>query len=408
MNFLQLLSKLTSISLLTSIVTLSASLIFAKIMIPEDFGRFSYFQSILMILLNFTSFGSGLAIVVYMYNSTSKKYSRIFSNVVFVLIPISSVLSFLVLIILSLVSSNPIDWVDILLLTLNSLFMVVCLTGVDYLRAKQDIKRYSRYFGGYTAVVSIGGILGYLLFQSITFLYLTILVGLLLPATLTLLLLRKELKLNLKYKEKFRTFKWSVKYGVPVVLNSSVMSFMVIGDRILLGDIIEMQALAGYSVAALIASTTLFLVNNFANAWGGYISKVIPKLERKELAFIYYKNRPKLLLAIPLGILAYIAQIIIYKMFYEEAYPGLESIILILTAGYCFLGMSKYFVGFLSCLGKNNQVLYSSVLGCCVMILTSMVFFRGSLSGMAVAVSISFLVQLFMCNFFANKLIKTE
>ena len=86
-------------------------------------------------------------------------------------------------------------------------------------------------------------------------------------------------------------------------------------------------------------------------------------------------------------------------------YPELEYIILALTFGYCFLGDSKYYVGYLSCLKKNYLVFLISLVSCVFMITMSMVVFKGLLLGTAIAVALSFLLQLVLCNFFTDNLI---
>ena len=180
---------------------------------------------------------------------------------------------------------------------------------------------------------------------------------------------------------------------------------MVIGDKIILGGMVGLDSLAQYAVAALIASTTLFLVNNFATAWGGYLSKEIAHLETSHLIDIYYKNKVKLFIVIPLGISVYLIQFLIYKFFYEQSYPGLENIIFVLTFGYCCLGVSKYFVGYLSCMGKNYLVFYISIVSCLTMIITSTLILKGTLVEMAIAVSFSFFLQIIIFNFITNKVL---
>ena len=192
MNFLQLLKRLTGVSIVTSVITLAASLWLAKIMIAEDFGMFSYYQSLLMIFVNIIPFGSGLAVVIYLFSASDKKYSKILSNSLFFLMPLSAVCSFLGLTVFSYTMDNPLDWQIITLLILNATFMSICLTGVNFLRTKQVMKRYSIYFGLYTVVVSIGSIVGYSLFENIKLLYLTTLVFLVILSLFTIYFLHKE------------------------------------------------------------------------------------------------------------------------------------------------------------------------------------------------------------------------
>lgn len=405
MSFLQLLKRLTGISFITSAITLVGSLWLAKIMVPTDFGMFSYYQSLLMIIVNIIPFGSGLAVVIYLFSASGKKYSRIISNSLFFLMPLTTIFCYFGLVIFNYVMGSSLDLGVIALLVLNALSMSICLTGIHFLRTKQAMRPYSFYFGLYTLIVSVGGILGYSLFGSIELMYLTVLLALSVLSLFTIYLLRKECNLSIKYSRKRKTLSWSIRYGIPVVLNSSVMSFMVIGDRIILSEVVKVDTLARYSIAALIASTTLFLVNNFATAWGGYLSKEVTRLEKSVLVATYYKNKLKLLLAIPLGLAVYLVQVVIYRFFYEEAYPDLEKTIFLLTVGYCCLGISKYFVGYLSCLGENYLVFYISIASCLVMILTSSLFVNLTPFEMALAVLSSFFLQIILFNYATNKVL---
>jgi hypothetical protein len=164
--------------------------------------------------------------------------------------------------------------------------------------------------------------------------------------------------------------------------------------------------LAKYSVAALLASTSLFLVNNFSTAWGGYVSKHLPTLTKSKLDEFYFENKKRLFLTIPLGALAIIGQFIIYFLFYEEQYPNLYSIIFVLTLGYCFLGASKYYICFLSYFGCNFTVLKVSAFSCFILLLLSVRLLDHSLLLMSIAVTISFFIQLVLLNTITNNKVK--
>lgn len=408
MDFFQLLKRLAGVSVVTSVITLGTSLLLAKIMIAEDFGRYSYYQSLLMILVNIIPFGSGLAVVVYLFSASDNRYTKIISNSLFYLMPISALLCFFGLLIFSHVVEGELDIEIIILLTLNAFFMSICLIGISFLSTKQLMKRYALYFCMYTVAVSVGGIAGYTLFQNIKLFYLTILVALVALSVFTFYIFYKENYLSIFLSSKSQTFFWSVKYGLPVVLNSTIMSFMVIGDRIMLGGLVALDTLAEYAIAALISSTTLFLVNNFALAWGTYLTKEVATLSRENLSQLYYNNKAKLLLVIPMGFSVYLVQFIIYGAFYEQDYPDLEVIILVLTIGYCWLGVSKYYVGYLSCLGKNYPILYISFISCVSMITLSILVLDDGILGMALSVSLSFFLQVILFNSITNKVFSSD
>lgn len=72
MNFFQLLLRLSSVSALTSAIVLITSMVLGRIMVPADFGQYSFLQSVLMMLVNVSSLAASLSISVFMYRAPKK------------------------------------------------------------------------------------------------------------------------------------------------------------------------------------------------------------------------------------------------------------------------------------------------------------------------------------------------
>ncbi len=184
------------------------------------------------------------------------------------------------------------------------------------------------------------------------------------------------------------------------VLNENIfcafLNHTVIGDKIILGSFVSKSELAQYSIAALISSTTLFLVNNFANAWSSYLFKNIPKLTengRTDIKPYYNSLKIRLVAVIPVSLIIYPFQYLIYFLFFSKSYPDLGLAMYALTLGYCIFGASKYFMGFLNYFSRNIIILYTALGGSIVMALLTVFAFNFSILGTSFAVLLAFLFQ---------------
>lgn len=394
MSFLQLLIKLSSVSVFTSAIVLVTSMILGKIMEPQHFGEYSFLQSILMILVNVSSMAASLAISVFMYRSPQNKLNRILNNTLFTVLPIFLLVGFLVIVLIGVYTSNFNG--TLFLLLINVVMMSVCLLGIDYLRMKQNIRLYSILFLGYTSSIALFSVMGYLIGKSVFYIYLASALALTLPLCYTLHIFLGSFSIQFNFKKKLKTYIWSLKYGTPVVCSTVAMSFLVIGDKIILGSFVSKAELAQYSIAALLSSTTLFLVNNFASAWSSYLFKNIPKLTehgRRDIKPYYNNLKFRLFAVIPVSFIIYPFQYLIYFLFFSKSYPDLGLAMYALTLGYCIFGASKYFMGFLNYFSRNIIILYTALGGSLLMALLTVFVFDFSILGTAFAVLLAFLFQ---------------
>lgn len=405
MSFLQLLLKLSSVSVFTSAIVLVTSMILGKIMEPQHFGEYSFLQSILMILVNVSSMAASLAISVFMYRSPQNKLNRILNNAFFTVLPVFFIVSAVFTAILSFYNTEL--NINIFLVLINVVMMSVCLMGIDYLRMKQNIRIYSFLFLAYTSSIAVFSVIGYLIGGNVFYVYVASGLALTLPFFYTLRIFSESFTIRFRFTKKLKTFMWSLKYGAPVVSSTAVMSFLVIGDKIILGSFVSKAELAQYSIAALIASTTLFLVNNFASAWGAFLFKKLPNLSHNDVKLYYYTTMKWLLISIPLMLIFYAAQQVLYFWFFEEKYPELSFNIFFLTASYCLLGVAKYFMGYLNYFSRNVLILYSALFSCGLMFVFSVYVVDLSAFGMSVSVLVSMsvlcLVIFFLTTIEVNK-----
>jgi O-antigen/teichoic acid export membrane protein len=396
MNFIQLLIRLSSISVITSVLMLFMSLILGRIMDKSDFGEYSVLQSSLMIFQNFAAMGAGLAISVFMYNSPARKIKAILNNVFFFILPVFFVLSLLLIFAYSLCKGR--FEYEFFIVILNVILMAICMLGIDYLRMKQDLFHYSKLFLVYTLCISMFSVLGYYFGRSVFYLYSAVFMALIFPSYHVISMFSKEYNISFSYKKKLKTYMWSLKYGLPVVSSTVVMSFLVIGDKVILSQLVNKSELAEYSIAAVLASTSLFLVNNFASAWGVFIFKKLSTLNRGDVFDFYFSSMKWLLLAVPISLVFYFFQYLIYVFFYSSKYEDLGLTIFILTSSYFLLGMSKYFMGFINFFNKNYFIFYAASFSSFFMCACSILVFDYNVLNMAVSVLLSmssFLMMMF-------------
>ncbi len=404
MNFLNLLLKLSSVSAITSVIVLCSSLILGRIMAPQHFGQYSFFQSVLMILVNISSMAGGLSISIFMFRSPQSKLNRILSNTLFMVIPLFFMLAICFLFFVFIYNKR-FDVIFFILLV-NSVLMSICLLAIDFLRMKQDVMNYSIIYFFYTAGIAVFSVIGYWFFKDVFYVYFASALSLLFPMVFSVRIFINNFNLTLRYKHKMKTLLWSYKFGLPVVLSTVASSFLVVGDKIILGTNMPKEKLAEYSIAALISSTSLFFVNNFSSAWSSFLFKRIPSIVqvsgREGVVSYFNLFKTRLFLVLPISIVLYILQYSIYYMFLASKYPGLEVPIYCLTLGYCIFGAAKYFISYLNYLGRNIVNFYSACIGCFVMFFLPVFTFGFAVNVMAFSVLFSFLCQFVFLLYFTN------
>ncbi len=405
MSFFQLLASFMSVSVITSVLMLISSFALGLIMTPSDFGVYSYTQSFLMLMLNFVPFGTSMAFGIFMYKSTPKEYTKIVSNGLFFVIPSSTLLLLCLGSIASFLNVFSFDYSLFCIVLFIGFSTSISLSLIVYLRTSQKVKLYSIYFILFTLLTSGGSLLGYYYFNSVIGLYKVYACGLLFFSVISCVYLRSHLNVSIVIEGLADIYIWSIKYGFPIVLSSMAMSFMVLGDKIILGNEVSSQKLALYSIAVLIASTSLFLVNNFAAAWGAYLVKNLAS-DTPEAAFNEYKRiRNKLYLVACIIPVVLSLQLGVYLLVYSEKYPDLSLCIITLTVGYAFLGASKFFMGYMNYYGKNTMVFVSSLIGIVTLLCVYYSMTVSDVMSMAIAVSLGFVAQFIFCLGYSNRLL---
>lgn len=405
MRFVSLLKKIASVSVITSAITFLVVFCFSIVAEKQDFGMYSYYQSLILIAINIIPFGTTMSFVVMRYKCSEKEYASMASVALFYLLPtvlivLAGFVNFLSYFTLIDVDSDVLFYLLIIAFS-NS----ICLVVIGYYRASQKFKQYTVLFISYILVSTCVVLASYIIFENLTSAYKISSFATSVTALLYLGILIQELKLSVSVEGvKDKGIK-AVKYGFPIVLSSVTMSFLVTGDKLIIGRN-NPEDLSYYSAAALISSIILFLVNNFASAWGVYLSKYLSEATTVDISHSYQKNKKKLLLIIPITISILILQLVIYELIYSQKYKDIFSIILVLSISYSTYGVSKFYMGYMNYFRKNFAVFLSSLIGM-FLIITSCIFIYPifGLIGVACSVLSGMSVQLLFCYLYTEKML---
>jgi hypothetical protein len=164
-----------------------------------------------------------------------------------------------------------------------------------------------------------------------------------------------------------------------------------------------------YSSVAVVCSTALFLVNNFASAWGGYLIKQLSNLEKLESKVIFKRTQVKIIpIFIVLSLLTVNAQVVLYAVLYGFKEDRYLYALVNISLGYCIYGASKYYIGFMMYYRKNFDILKGTMLGICGLLVVSNIGIGDPVIRVSIAVVIAFSLQLLYLALFVNKNIYGE
>ncbi|WP_348709018.1 hypothetical protein [uncultured Pseudoalteromonas sp.] len=402
MNFITILGKTSIISIFSSCITYFSYFYLAANAFNDDFGSFTYLQSLMLLLINIMPFGSTMAVVVFRFNIEEYSYFQLINERIIILMPVVFIFVSFVAALLSNYKIINVEFKLFLCVVFICFSNSVSLVVMGYYRVSQKFMKYGVLFLVYTIVNSLFFVFNYFNFESLNeAFYCNALLSFSFSLFCYYSMTRETCKVAVS-NGVFNRFVVSAKYGLPIVLSSLTMSFLVVGDKIILGGIAP-EMLKSYGVAALISSTTLFLVNNFASSWGAFLVKKC-STENNKVLFYYKSNIPKLFLIIPIALIAFLAQYFIYIFFYADENPNIFPIVIILTSAYLVFGLSKFFMGYMNFFKKNVAVFLSSIIG--VFGVFFVAFQMDGMQGMALSILLGMILQLLFCIFYTNKLLK--
>lgn len=398
MNYFEILKKITSVSFFTSILAFSTSFLISIFSTKENFANYTVYISLIGLIINIMPFGLCMLLTVSRFNVKPAAYFNYMRTGFFVISPLLLFLSLAALPLFEYFSFFNIGKVELALIFFLCYFNTINLAAISYFRVSQLFKKYSIFFIFYTFNNTFVIFLGLLVSESFSgALYLSLFFSLL----LAYFSVTKGVKLHrVSYKGlgffSFSNAVYLIRYGSPIVLSTTTMSFLVVGDKLIFGNANEVD-FPRYAIASLISSTSLFVINNFASSWGAYLSKNLAGMSLTQRKIFCESKLKMLLLIVPMTICALLIQFVLYKVIYESEFPGLYTTIAILSLSYAFFGASKFFMGFINFEKKNFSLFLSSLGGATVIVSLSLLCNDIQLNEMAFIFLAGMFSQFFFC-----------
>ncbi|ALQ09300.1 hypothetical protein D172_015285 [Pseudoalteromonas sp. Bsw20308] len=405
MNFLKILRSVALVSGVTGLLNLGVSIAFSFFMTSEQYGLYTYWLSIYLILLNLIPFGAVAAATVFRFNTNLREYKAMLTTSVFLIMPCIMMMVLAFMYIKSLLFT-PLFTLGYLA-PISAFFYSIVMILVSILRVEQRFKVYSNLFIGFVVLVSILQVCAYYTYNSLEAVIYSHTIGTLIVGTSSLIILIRtfNIKLSLKlYIKSMNNIRELIRYGYPVVFGSVLMSFMVVGDKIILKELVSDKEMGIYSSIVVVCSTTLFLVNNFASAWGGYLVKKLPELKHYDSrAFFLSTQRRVLPVFFILTSIIISTQFLLYLSVYGFMSDSYLYTLIKVSLGYCIYGVSKYYVGFMMYYRNNKEVFTATALGITVMVLCSSFGVASPVDNVSLSVLFGFSFQLLYLVLFVNK-----
>lgn len=410
MGFASIFKSVALVSGVTGLLNLAVSFIFSFLMTKGEYGNYTYWLSIYLLFLNFLPFGGVAAVTVFRFSISSKRYNRILYSLLFFILPLSLIIAMSGLYIKSLVYSSNSQME--LLAVVSAFFYSYCLILLAILRVEQEFKGYSVFFICCVGLLSFSQLGFYLFFRSFeSAIYGHTLAMAIFGCSAKAILSKKfNFKLEIRhYVSAFRKIAYLAKYGMPIVLGSVLMSFMVVGDKIMIKTAISEHEMGVYSSIAVVCSTTLFLVNNFAAAWSGYLSKNLVNMNHIDSQIFFLKYQKKIFpISVVLSVLTIAGQTALYSLLYGFENIKYLFVVIFLSLGYCVYGISKFYVGFLMFYRFNDRILKATSASVLFLMMIFSLEFGEPVIRYAIGVFMAFLLQLLFLVYFVNNLMRSK
>jgi len=193
------------------------------------------------------------------------------------------------------------------------------------------------------------------------------------------------------------------RFGVPLIPHALGASIIVFSDKIVITNLINIEANGIYSVAFQVALIIGLIQNSFNQAWVPWFYNSLTnkgdeiKKEIVKLTYLYY------LALLVLTILLVIGTPYIFMVLDKEFYLG-RDLVAFIAFGFMFNGMYKMVVNYLFYTEKTIIIGSITIVSALMNIILN-IFLVDSygLKGAAIATSFTFLIQFILVWFFAQK-----
>lgn len=342
------------VSLISSLMNILITFLISLFYNPDEFSSFYIYMSYALLLINIIMLGSGNIIAAFKeeINSFENKYLYLWISIIF------PAVSAIFLVIYSIIKSfliTSISLIDIV----GILFFVSGSCSIQLIKSSYLINyKFTQIFKilFFLLIFSILVLYG-LNYYSIPLVRYFLILGIIYQITPILILNQKiDLKLFTRIN-----FKSHLSFGLPSAINSTAMSFLSNGDKLLIPFLFnDNYFVSTYLYASLIAGYSLFIVNIYASYWGAEITnlwlnhKVEQKIKlfKKQKSLIFWIFLP--LFFLPLAwVYSYFVIIDDFYMYFVVCF--------ILLIGHLFSGVNKFYLGFILMFKNSKYNLISSV-----------------------------------------------
>ena len=178
-------------------------------------------------------------------------------------------------------------------------------------------------------------------------------------------------------------------YAVPSGVQSSIVSFVLVGDRILADNYYTKIDALVYLEAALAASYILFIINNYANAVGIFF--VDQRINMKDSEYFdFFKTGSSKTAYMVLLFIPYIPITLLFSWILDvDRIWEFLAICNILTIAYCVNGATKFYLGALGILEKSGVVLFTVIATLCTLLVVFFLTKNLGIYSLALAVLIA-------------------
>lgn len=400
-SFFSLVTKLVSISIFVSLCTLITSLIVAKFTSQDIFGQYSFYQSIYLLLLNLLPFGFSMAVVVFKNKVSNVEYSALLSYALNRVVPATSLLVSILVVCFLVLTGSYERILTFLVLIFYAATQSVLVILFASLRVSYQLKKLARVMFLNSVLTLITSVVYFMNYEDFLMFYLVISFVSVLTILITYLFENAHdgqgATLTFLESRNYIVFGW------PVAVHAVFSSFLVAGDKVVLGLLTDSTQLGFYAYASTASSLFLFVVNNYASSWGVHLSNFIARSSAQEIREYYKKNfyYPFFFLFL---VPPFFFVIWFFSLFYEiQKVRDFYIICCFLTMSYCFYAITKYYMGYLNSLNKTLLVMKSTVISCVSLVLFSFILFGYfGLVGVSIAVFASFFINM-CCNLYTSR-----
>lgn len=314
--------------LIAKVCGFAGSLLIIRLLPENEFGILSIVLSVLAIFLPFTGFGSGQSLMRFGSISSDETQKLKISSYFFF-----KGIFFEILLIIAFLSVS-LFYFDIYEEILNVfIFCAVRLGGyyfVSHIQAFYRITGENQTFARINNVINIGGLL--LVFVlTYFFKFYGYLMAIAITPYLSLFWLRKDIYSLKKFVPPNHKEMW--RYGIFTAVTSLISEALFSLDILMVGFLMNENAVANYRVAILIPSNITFLAISFLQTDFPILSK---NYRNKAFLTSYVKNFHKIFLPICGGIFIFffLFDSYILQLFFGSAYIANSSLLMILLIGF--------------------------------------------------------------------------